>query len=77
MSRSNFNAICDICGFKYHRNEMQLNWKNQLVCMTDFEEKHPQLTLHSHRDRQSVRDARPRQSSPGLLNPSITPSQMV
>lgn len=75
--RNNFNAICDICGFKFKRGEMRLNWKNQLVCYEDYEEKHPQLILKPRRDRQAVKDARPRQGTDTLLDPSFTPSEMI
>jgi len=70
--KGTFNAICDLCGFEFKRSEMRLNWKNQLVCGTDYEEKHPQLTLRPRTDRQSVRDARPPQQDPGLADPPIS-----
>lgn len=54
-----YNAECDICGFVYKRSEMLKTWDNKLVCRTDYEPKHPQLTIRVRAERQSVSDARP------------------
>lgn len=67
------NALCDLCGFKFKRNEMRLNWKHQLVCREDYEQKHPQLTILPRYDRQAVRDARPRQGEVTNADDPISP----
>lgn len=73
-----YNAISDIDGQKYKRSEMTLNWKNQLVNrQTEFEPKHPQLTIRPRQESIAVTDARTQASDSGLLDPPITTSQMV
>lgn len=32
-----WNAICDICGFKFKSTELRENWKGLRVCDDDFE----------------------------------------
>lgn len=72
----NHLTICDICGFQYHAYEMRKNWKNQIVCPTDYEPKQPQLTIKPRTDRQSVNDAR-EPTDPGLADPPFTTSDMI
>jgi transposase len=76
MARHNHLIICDICGFQYHRDEVRKNWKNQIVCHKDYEEKHPQLILRPRRDRQAVPDARV-PNDPDLLDQPFTTSDIV
>lgn len=57
--KGSHNAICDICSFQYKRNQMRKTWNNLLVCKTDYEEKHPQLTIRVPPESISVKDARP------------------
>lgn len=72
------NVISDISGQKFKRSEMVFNWKQQLVHReTEFEEKHPQLTIRPRQENIAVRDARTQGDDPALLNPPITPSQIV
>lgn len=52
------NAICDICGFEYKRKDMLKTWDNLLVCKTDYDPKHPQLTIRNRPERISVTDTR-------------------
>ena len=75
--RYNHKTICDICGFEYPYNLMKKNWKNQIVCQEDYEEKHPQLTLKPRADRQSVKDARVPNDPTELADPPITTSQLI
>ena len=37
-----YNAICDICGFKYKSSQLIRRWDNAYVCKKDFEVRHPQ-----------------------------------
>ena len=53
------NAICDICGFEYKRNQMQKTWDGLLVCREDYDPKHPQLIVRTAVEKVSVADARP------------------
>lgn len=40
-----WNAICDICGFRFKASELIKNWKNEYVCRADFEPRHPQTYI--------------------------------
>ena len=54
-------AVCDICGFRFRRSQLQYNWKRQLVCSRDWEERNPQeYAVHPRGDAQGVADPRPR-----------------
>lgn len=37
-----WNAVCDICGFRFKASQLKKNWKNEMVCDADFELRHPQ-----------------------------------
>ena len=36
-----WNAICDLCGFKFKAEELKLRWDGARVCKDDFELRHP------------------------------------
>ena len=36
------NAICDVCGFQYKASELLERWDGAMVCIHDFEYRHPQ-----------------------------------
>lgn len=38
---------CQMCRMRFHRSELKKNWKGQLVCLWDYETKHPQDTLRT------------------------------
>lgn len=49
-----WNAICDVCGFKFKATEMQKRWDGLMVCSKDFEHDHPQKYLKVREDNTSV-----------------------
>ncbi len=54
------NVICDRCGFKRKRSNVQYTWDNLLVCFPEcWEIRHPQDFVRGIADKQSVADARP------------------
>ncbi len=55
-----WNALCDVCGFKFKSSEIKRRWDGLMVCSEDFEHDHPQKYLRVNEDRQSVPWARPR-----------------
>jgi len=71
--RGDHNAISDISGQKFKRSEMSFNWKGQLVhTATEFEPKHPQLTIRGRKEHIAVTDGTRTQSEdPPLLDPSF------
>lgn len=54
-----WNATCDVCGFKFKASELRRRWDNMRVCSEDFEERHPQDFLKGKPDRQNVPWTRP------------------
>lgn len=54
-----WNAICDMCGFRFKASELMKNWKNEYVCKADWEPRHPQTYLRVPHEDVSVPWARP------------------
>lgn len=55
----NWNAICDVCGFKFKASTMRKRWDGLMVCETDYELRHPQDFLRVRGDHPAVPWARP------------------
>lgn len=55
-----FNALCDVCGFKFKSDELKKRWDGLMVCDADFEHDHPQKFLRVREDKIAVPWARPR-----------------
>lgn len=36
-----YNALCDVCGFKYKASQLKKRWDGLMVCNKDFELRHP------------------------------------
>ena len=43
----NWNALCDVCGFKFKSHDLRLRWDNMMVCRADWEPRHPQDFLRA------------------------------
>lgn len=54
-----WNAICDVCGFKYKSDELRKRWDGMMVCKKDFEVKHPTLFQRSRKEKSGVPWSRP------------------
>ena len=55
--RGDHNVISDSSGFKFKRSQCTFNWKGELVHKaTEFEPKHPQLTIRGRKERIAVTD---------------------
>lgn len=52
-------AVCDICGFRFFASELTKNWKNEYVCKSDLELRHPQEFIRVRPERIGVPWARP------------------
>lgn len=65
------NVICDRCGFKFHSSQTRKTWDNLVVCLDDFETRHPQDFVRGVRDRQSVIDPRP-EAIDSVIGPLLT-----
>ena len=56
--------ICDQCGMKKRKSKTRKMWNGLIVCSdTCWEGRHPQDSVKSVKDNQSVKDARPRQEN--------------
>lgn len=36
-----WNAICDVCGFKFKNYQLRKRWDGLMVCSADWEPRHP------------------------------------
>ena len=54
FSSGHWNALCDVCGFKFKSSELKKRWDGLIVCQADFEQDHPQKYLRVREDSQSV-----------------------
>ena len=54
-----WNAICDICGLKFKASELRKDWRGLMVCVRDWEPRHPQDFLRVRSDDPSVPWTRP------------------
>lgn len=54
-----WNAICDVCGFRFKASEMKKRWDNLMVCKQDYEHRNPQDLLRVRGDQPSVPWSRP------------------
>ena len=49
-----WNALCDVCGFRFKSDELKKRWDGLMVCSADWEPDHPQKFLRVHEDSSSV-----------------------
>lgn len=54
-----WNAICDVCGFKFKSSELRKRWDGYMVCEDDYEQRHPQDLIRVPKERQAIPWARP------------------
>lgn len=39
--KGDWNAICDVCGFKFKASQLKERWDGLMVCKEDWERRHP------------------------------------
>lgn len=54
-----WNAICDVCGFKFKMDKLKKRWDGLMVCHEDFELDHPQKYLRVRESGLAVQPVRP------------------
>lgn len=54
-----WNAICDVCGFKFKASELKERWDGLKVCDMDWEQRHPQDMIRAIPDEQPLPWTRP------------------
>ena len=62
-----YHALCDVCGFSFHDNELQKRWDGMMVCHKDFETRHPQDFAKVPRTEKS-----PEWTRPGIQSQATT-----
>jgi len=75
-----YNAICDICGFKYKAEELRRRWDGVMCCPEDWEIRHPQDFVRGVKDQRALPWTRPEPPDvfiePGDVEPQDYPSSM-
>jgi len=59
LALGDFNAICDVCGFKFKGSELRRRWDGFMVCESDYEQRHPQDLIRLRPERMSTPFVRP------------------
>lgn len=54
-----WNAICDVCGFRYKASQLRKRWDGLMVCEADWEPRHPQDFIKPIKERIGVPWTRP------------------
>lgn len=54
-----WNAICDVCGFKFKASDLKLRWDGLRVCEIDWERRHPQELIRPLPDEPKLPWTRP------------------
>ena len=49
-----WNAICDVCGWKFKSHELKRRWDGKMVCDEDFETRHPSDFIRTVREKLTV-----------------------
>lgn len=62
FKKGDWNAICDVCGFKFKASQLRKRWDGFMVCSVDYEERHPQDLLRIPRSERPLPWARPPQN---------------
>jgi hypothetical protein len=57
--KGDWNAICDVCGFKRKASEMKMRWDGIMCCPEDWEPRQPQDFVRGVPDDQTVPWTRP------------------
>ena len=77
--KGDHNVISDDSGQKFKRSEMRYTWDGFLVhALTEWQPKQPQIDIRGRDEKIAVTDGtRTQKADLPLLNPPITPDQMV
>lgn len=54
-----YNAICDVCGFKYKSSDLRQRWDGLMVCHKDWETRHPQDLIRPLPEQKKLAWTRP------------------
>lgn len=68
LELGDYNAICDVCGFKFKASDLREQWdgeKKSMVCRDDWEPRHPSDYFEPPKEDTSVPWARPDSAEAG------------
>lgn len=68
-----WNAACDVCGFKFKSSMLKKRWDGLMTCDKDWEMRHPQDFLRVNKEVISPPWARPEGEDIFISVPYITP----
>lgn len=54
-----YNALCDVCGFKFKNWQLRKRWDGFMVCKDDWEARHPMDFYRSRNDVHQLPFTRP------------------
>jgi len=63
--------ICDVCGFKVRASQTKKRWDGLIVCIPDWEPRHPQDFVRGRVDKQAVSDPRPEPTDVFVTTPVL------
>jgi hypothetical protein len=63
LKLGDWNAVCDVCGFKFKASTLKDRWDGLKVCEKDWETRHPQDLLKIPRSEKSIPWANPEDTS--------------
>lgn len=67
--RGQWNAICDICGQKFHSSDLKERWDGLMCCRQDWNIRQPQDFVRGIPDPQAIAWSRPDVPPPFVPNP--------
>ena len=77
LKLGDWNAICDVCGFKFKASQLKKRWDNLMVCKEDFEHRHSMDFFKGKPDDPSVAWTRPEDTSGECSSPNSVPGEAV
>lgn len=73
-----YNAICDVCGFKFKASQLRKRWDGFMVCSADFEHRHPMDFYRVRDDNHPLPWVRPEYGVPSMAdNDAFDPTVYV
>ena len=69
-----WNAICDVCGFKFKASQMKKRWDGLMVCHSDYELRNPQDFLRLPKEQINTPWSRPEHTDVFLTDNVLTES---
>lgn len=59
LSLGDYNALCDVCGFKFKSCDLKKRWDGLMVCNEDWEPRHPSDFFRAPKEDTSIPWSRP------------------